>query len=198
MQGWNTHPTQSTDVHVVEKSSCSNASISGSESLIPIRTLLAHRHAGTDGDPSANSPAEPTGRVHSPGEERGWCTHRQSPQKGCTHRQSPGWPPREAGACAGSAEGDGGVCLVLRAVRGLRRCCWPKGWRCCSLVLRAERLLLAPAVQMWTGVVWGVRRCCWLKGWRCCSSVLRADWLLWAPAVQRWTGVVWGCVGAAG
>ena len=48
-----------------------------------------------------------------------------------------------------------GVGLVLRAVRGLRRCCWLKGWRCCSLVLRAERLLWAPAVQMWTGVVWG-------------------------------------------
>ena len=49
---------------------------------------------------------------------------------------------------------------------GVRRCCWPKGWQCCSSVLRAERLLLAPAVQRWTGA--------WL--------VLRAAWLLLAPA----------------
>ena len=65
----------------------------------------------------------------------------------------------------------------------VRGCRWLKSWRCCSLVLRAARLLLAPA----GGLV-----CVWGLG-------LRAARLLWALAVhgmgvQKWKGRVCVCV----
>ena len=62
----------------------------------------------------------------------------------------------------------------------VRGCRWLKSWRCCSLVLRAARLLLAPAGGL--VCVWGLV----LRAARLLLAlvvlVLRAERLLLAPA----------------